>query len=85
MPAEPVLRPAVQADAAAVAETWLRSFTAALPAVRRAHTDDEVRQWFRDVVVPHRETWVAVAGDAVVGLMVQEHEPDVRYVWRPAA
>ena len=68
--AEVVLRRALPADAPAVADVWLRSFTAALPDVRRAHTDDEVRAWFRDVVVPERETWVAEADGAVVGLMV---------------
>jgi GNAT superfamily N-acetyltransferase len=53
-----------------VADVWLRSFTAALPGVRRAHTDDEVRAWFRDVVLPSRETWVADDGGTVVGLLV---------------
>ena len=64
------LRRAEPGDAAAVADVWLRSYTAALPGVRRAHTDDEVRGWFRDVVVPERETWVADAGGVVVGLLV---------------
>ncbi len=65
-----IVRRAVPRDAAAVADVWLRSYTAALPGVRRAHTDDEVRGWFRDVVVPERETWVVEADGAVVGLMV---------------
>jgi hypothetical protein len=34
------VRRAVDSDAAAVAEVWLRAFAAALPGVRRAHTDD---------------------------------------------
>ncbi|MGH3727135.1 MAG: GNAT family N-acetyltransferase [Micromonosporaceae bacterium] len=57
-------------DAAAVAEVWLRSYAAALPTVRRAHSDDEVRAWFRDVVVPSRETWVAVVDGTVAAVMV---------------
>ncbi len=65
-----VLRRAEPADALAAANVWLRSYTAALPAFRRAHSDDEVRAWFRDVVVPTRETWVADAGGSVVGLLV---------------
>lgn len=64
------LRRAERGDAAAAAGVWLRSYDSALPTVRRAHTDDEVRAWFRDVVVPERETWVAVAGGAVVAVMV---------------
>jgi GNAT superfamily N-acetyltransferase len=49
---------------------YLRSFTAALPTVTRPRSDDEVRAYIRDVVVPLRETWVAVAEEQVVGLMV---------------
>ncbi len=56
-------------DAAAVAEVWLRSFSAALPGVRRAHTDDEVRAWIREVVVPGQETWVATVDGSVVAMM----------------
>ena len=67
---EVVLRRATSDDAAAVADVWLRSYKAALPRVRQAHPDDEVRGWFRDVVVPERETWVADADGRVVGLLV---------------
>ncbi len=65
-----VIRRATPADAAAMAEVWLRSRTAALPTVRRAHSDNEVRAWFRDVVVPQRESWVAEDGGVIVGLLV---------------
>ncbi|MFD9224574.1 GNAT family N-acetyltransferase [Streptomyces sp. NPDC060064] len=68
--AELVFRRADDSDAADIAEVWLRSFTAALPTVRRAHSDDEVRDWFSYVVVPQYETWVVVAEGAVVGLLV---------------
>ena len=69
---EILVRRAGDADAAAAAGVWLRSYSAALPTVRRAHSDDEVREWFRTVVIPgpELETWVAVAGDRVVGLLV---------------
>ncbi|MEU2436316.1 GNAT family N-acetyltransferase [Streptomyces rubradiris] len=70
-----VLRRAVPADARAAADVYLRSFATALPAVVRPHTDDEVRDYFREVVVPARETWVAeAAGAGVVGLMVLDGE-----------
>ncbi|CAM5660307.1 hypothetical protein SALBM135S_10162 [Streptomyces alboniger] len=65
-----VIRRAVASDAAAVADVWLRAFAAALPGVRRAHTDDQVRSWLREVVVPGQETWVATVGGSVVGMMV---------------
>ncbi|MFG2883191.1 GNAT family N-acetyltransferase [Streptomyces sp. NPDC048297] len=70
MTAPAVLRRAAGPDAAAVADVWLRSFTAALPTVVRPRTDDEVRAYIRDVVVPARETWVAQADGGVVGMMV---------------
>ncbi|MFD0023158.1 GNAT family N-acetyltransferase [Streptomyces sp. NPDC058382] len=69
-----VIRRAVDSDAGAVAEVWLRSFAAALPGVRRAHTDDQVRSWFREVVVPGEETWVATVDGSVVALMVLDDE-----------
>ncbi|RDG36699.1 GNAT family N-acetyltransferase [Streptomyces corynorhini] len=65
-----VLRRAGGADARAAADVWLRSFTAALPSVRRAHDDADVRAWFSRVLVPQYETWVAVADSGVVGLLV---------------
>jgi GNAT superfamily N-acetyltransferase len=69
-----VLRRAVGGDAGAVADVYLRSFDAALPTVVRPRSDDEVRDYIRDVVVPLRETWVAEATGAghqrIVGLMV---------------
>ncbi|RDI68492.1 GNAT family N-acetyltransferase [Nocardia pseudobrasiliensis] len=81
-----LIRRAVQADAAAVAEVWIRSFDAALPTVRRPRDDDRIRDWFVHNVVPTRETWVAEARDAVVGVMVLHNgELDQLYLdpdWR---
>ncbi|MER5298366.1 GNAT family N-acetyltransferase [Streptomyces lasiicapitis] len=68
------LRAATDADAAAVAEVYLRAYDAALPTVRRAHTDAEVRDFFRYVVVGRGGTWVAEAAGVVVGMMVLEGE-----------
>ncbi|MFJ5777192.1 GNAT family N-acetyltransferase [Streptomyces sp. NPDC093094] len=73
-PGDVTLRRAVAADADAVADVYLRSFDTALPTVRRAHSDDEVRAYLRDVVVPGHETWVAEAEGVVVGLMVLDGE-----------
>lgn len=66
------LRRAIARDAPEAADVWLCSFAAALPTVVRPRTDDEVRAYFREVVVPQRETWVADAGaeDGIVGVMV---------------
>ncbi|MFG3001987.1 GNAT family N-acetyltransferase [Streptomyces sp. NPDC048340] len=65
-----VLRRADDSDARPAADTWLRSFAAALPTVRCAHDAADVRDWFAHVLVPQYETWVAVTGSEVVGVMV---------------
>ncbi|MDW4907928.1 GNAT family N-acetyltransferase [Streptomyces sp. ADMS] len=66
------LRRALPDDAGAAADVLLRSRAVALPTVAWPRRDDEVRDYFRDVVVPHRETWVAEAayGGEIVGVMV---------------
>lgn len=65
------LRRATADDASQVADVWLRSFDAALPTVVRPRSDDDVRNYVRDVVVPDRETWAAEAeGHGIVGMMV---------------
>ncbi|MFJ3883198.1 GNAT family N-acetyltransferase [Streptomyces sp. NPDC090077] len=69
-----LLRRAVDTDAHAAAEVWLRSFAQALPTVRCAHSDHEIRDWFAKVLVPQQETWVAVAENTVVGVMVLKGE-----------
>ncbi|MFH9011609.1 GNAT family N-acetyltransferase [Streptomyces sp. NPDC017943] len=69
-----VVRRAVGPDAAAVAEVWLRSYASALPSVHRAHTDDQVRVWIRDVLIPGGHTWVATVAGTVVGMMVLDGE-----------
>ena len=63
------LRRATAADAPAIAEVFLSSFHATYT-FPLAHTDDEVRGWVRDKLVETEETWVAVDGARVVGMMV---------------
>lgn len=63
------VRRAGPTDAASVAEVYLASFHAALPTVRLVHTDDQVRRWIRDVVIPDTEAWVAVDGHEIVGML----------------
>ncbi|MEU3142719.1 GNAT family N-acetyltransferase [Nocardiopsis alba] len=69
-----LLRRAERSDALAAADVWLCSFAEALPSVRRAHDDAEVRSWFSCVVVPRYETWVATSGGSVVGLLALDGE-----------
>ncbi|RPK29206.1 putative N-acetyltransferase YjaB [Streptomyces sp. ADI92-24] len=69
-----LLRRARAADAPGAADVWLRSYAAALPTVRCAHDEPDVRDWFARVLVPQYETWVAVTGNSVVGLLVLKGE-----------
>jgi GNAT superfamily N-acetyltransferase len=62
------LRRADAGDAAAVAEVFLDSFHATYD-FPLAHSDDEVRGWIRDKLIPTDEVWVAIDDAAVVGLL----------------
>lgn len=53
------LRPAAPYDASAIAECYLASFNQALPGIVRPHTDDAVRAWVRDIVLPTMNVAVA--------------------------
>ncbi|MEU0988703.1 GNAT family N-acetyltransferase [Streptomyces sp. NPDC005953] len=68
-----LLRRAGDTDAHA-ADVWLRSFAAALPTIRCAHSAADVRDWFPRVLVPQYETWVSVAEDTVTGVLVLHGE-----------
>jgi ribosomal protein S18 acetylase RimI-like enzyme len=69
VPGPIAIRRAAADDAPAAADVFLRSFRAALPTVRLAHDDADVRRHFAEVVVAQHETWVAVEGGAVVALL----------------
>jgi GNAT superfamily N-acetyltransferase len=66
------LRAGGPSDAVAAANVWLRSRRRAIPAIPAPiHTDDEVRTFFTETVVPNWELYVAEpAPGGVVGLMV---------------
>jgi GNAT superfamily N-acetyltransferase len=69
-----VIRRGCLEDARAAADLWLRVRGAAAAAgtiPAPVHDDADVRRWFREVVVPSRELWVAVDEAGVVcGVMV---------------
>jgi GNAT superfamily N-acetyltransferase len=64
------IRRATNADAGAIADVYLASFSHALPNVRRAHSDEEVRVHVRDHWVAQSECWVAADERRVVAMMV---------------
>ena len=62
------IRRAAGDDAAAVAAVFLDSFHATYE-FPLAHTDDEVRGWIRDRLIPEHEVWVATDEGRVVALL----------------
>ncbi len=63
------IRTAGPEDAPAVAEVWLRAWDSALASVVRAHSDDEVRGWVRDILLPGNRVRVAVVDGRIGGLL----------------
>jgi GNAT superfamily N-acetyltransferase len=62
------VRRATVQDAAEVAEVFLGSFHATY-AFPLAHTDDEVRGWIRDRLIPNDEVWVIVEDGRILGML----------------
>jgi GNAT superfamily N-acetyltransferase len=61
-----VVRRAVANDTDTIAEVFVASFRG-LDFVPRIHTDDEIRGWIREEMIPSHEVWVADDGRGVVG------------------
>ncbi len=65
------MRQALQGEAVAVADLFLRARRAAVPAIPPSvHDDDDVHHHFATVVLPHHEVWVVEKGEAIVALLV---------------
>ena len=65
-----VLRPATASDAEVVATVWLRSRRASIPSIPEpVHSDEEVRRWVSDVLLPNGGTWVVEDEFGVVAMM----------------
>ena len=65
------IRRAAPDEGGALAALWLRSRTASVPSIPPTiHTDDEVRRWFDEIVLPTCEVWVADSGGAARALLV---------------
>lgn len=78
------IRRAIAADSDAVAEVMLQAWRIAydFPA---AHSDDEVRGWVRETLLPGTETWVATdaVGHVVAMLSLSDAMLDQLYVAPP--
>jgi GNAT superfamily N-acetyltransferase len=62
-------RRAVSADAPTIARVYLASRADALPGLRKAHTDAEVRDWIARVLLPRDIVWVAEFAGAILGFI----------------
>jgi hypothetical protein len=63
-----IIRTATGDDAADVANVYLRSRKQFLPYAPLAHSDDEVRVWVREVLIPSNNVIVAERGSAILGM-----------------
>jgi ribosomal protein S18 acetylase RimI-like enzyme len=61
------LRPARPQDALEIGEIFLAASKQALSFLPKIHTDDQVRRWIHEVVVPKTTVWVAETAGEVVG------------------
>ena len=60
-------------EARTIADVWLRSRYASIPAIPPpVHTDDEAREWFASVLVSDCDLWVIAPDDRPVALLVLE-------------
>jgi len=58
-------------ESRSLADLWLRSRSASVPAIPApVHADDEVREWFASVVVTDREPWIITRDDRPAALLV---------------
>lgn len=69
MPATPTIaiEPASPRDAGEIATLYLASRAAALPYLRRCHSDEAVRSWIATVMLATGETWVAREAGRILG------------------
>jgi len=74
------LRPATIEDAPRIAEVLSTSRRTFLPYACSAHTDAEVHEWVRDVLVPAGGVMVACVGASIVGVLATARESGASWV-----
>ena len=78
---DPLLRRARPSDAAAVAMLHLAARRHAMPYLPELRSDDEVRVWTRETLLPKAEVWIAeIAGEPVGYLALVDDILDHLYV-----
>jgi GNAT superfamily N-acetyltransferase len=69
---EITIAPASAAYAAEIATLYLASRAAALPYLRRVHSDADTRRWIETVMLACGESWVAHSGGTILGFVTLE-------------
>ena len=75
-----VLRAAAHSDTERIADILLQSRAAFLPYAASAHTDDEVREWVRDILVTREDVTVALVAGQLVGVMAMHRAEDISWI-----
>jgi GNAT superfamily N-acetyltransferase len=68
-----LLRPAKLSDANAISDVYLVSRKRFLPYAPLAHTDDDVRQWIANYLIPNTDVSVALIDGEIQGMMAISH------------
>jgi len=74
------LRPAALGDAEEVADVYLRSRKELVGCAPLAHSDEDVRRWIPQRLIPAGKTTVAVVDGAIVGFMSVSAAPGCSWI-----
>jgi GNAT superfamily N-acetyltransferase len=69
-----LIRRAEQRDAPAVAQVYIASRRGAVRYLPSIHTDEDMRAWIANYLVPNLEVWVAELDGTIVAMMALEHD-----------
>lgn len=75
-----VLRPATAFDAERVAEIYLASRKQSLPFAPLAHSDEEVKEWIANILIPEAAVTVALLNNEIVGMMALSRAESVGWI-----
>jgi ribosomal protein S18 acetylase RimI-like enzyme len=75
-----IIRAATADDATEVANVYLRLRKQFLPYAPLAHSDDGVRVWVREALIPSNNVIVAERGGAILGMLATSHERGVDWI-----
>ena len=62
-------RPAEISDAQEIADVYLTSRKKLVAFAPLAHSDDEVKHWIKEILIPKADVTVALVNDQIVGMM----------------